>query len=83
MIGSGDLAPQCHPETGCITCSDEGVEMIVLDVDAGRALAVCADEAGAAGEVDLGIVAGPVEAGDVLLVHAGVALTRLEPEVTA
>jgi hydrogenase maturation factor len=83
MIGSGDLAPQCHPEIGCITCGDEGVEMTVLAVDAARALAVCADGAGMTSEVDLGIVDSAIEPGYALLVHAGVALTHLEPERTA
>ncbi len=72
----------CHPEVGCITCGDEGVEMRVLTVDAHTGLALCTDGAGLASEVDLGIVAG-VAAGDVLLVHAAVALTRLEPEAVA
>ena len=73
----------CHPEAGCITCGDEGVEMRVLSVDTYTSLALCTDEGGgAASEVDLGIVAG-VAPGDVLLVHAAVALTRLEPEAVA
>ena len=79
MIRSGDLAPECHPDVGCITCGDEGVEMRVLKVDAPRALAVCVDSGGSTREVDLGIVSAGVEPGDALLVHAGVALTRLEP----
>jgi hydrogenase maturation factor len=55
----------------CVTCSDEGVPMRVLAVrDDG--LAVC----DAAAEVMIDLV-GPVEPGDELLVHAGVALTRL------
>jgi hypothetical protein len=55
----------------CITCSDEGVPMRVRDVrDDG--LAVCEDGV----EVMTELV-GPVAPGDDLLVHAGVALTRL------
>ena len=73
----------CHPEAGCITCGDEGVEMRVLSVDTHTGLALCADDdGGAATEVDLGIVAG-VAPGDLLLVHAAVALTRLEPAAVA
>jgi hydrogenase maturation factor len=71
--------PDCLPEVGCITCGDEGVEMRVLKVDVGSGLAVCVDPEGSTSEVDLGIVAGTAP-GDALLVHAGVALTRLEPE---
>jgi len=82
MTSSGALVPQCHPEIGCITCGDEGVAMRVLKLDAPRALAVCVDGAGSTSEVDLGLVAG-VAPGDELLVHAGVALARLEPEAPA
>ena len=77
-----DSVAACHPEVGCITCGDEGVEMRVLTVDADTGLALCTDDGGSASEVDLGIVAG-VTPGDVLLVHAAVALTRLEPEAVA
>ena len=79
---SADALPGCHPEVGCITCGDEGVEMRALTVDARTGLALCVDDGGVAREVDLGIVAG-VAPGDVLLVHAAVALTRLEPEAVA
>ncbi len=71
--------PECHPEVGCITCGDEGVEMRALKVDAASGLAVCVDAGGSTSEVDLGIVTG-VAPGDSVLVHAGVALARLEPE---
>jgi hydrogenase maturation factor len=53
--------------------------MRVLKVDAVRALAVAVDEAGSTSEVDLGLV-GAVQPADSVLVHAGVALTRLEAE---
>jgi hydrogenase maturation factor len=70
-------------ETGlvcsCITCSDQGTEMVVLDVDLETGLACCR-EATDRGEphahVDVELVA-PVAAGDVVLVHAGVALVLL------
>lgn len=55
----------------CVTCSDEGVPMRVCDVRA-DGVAVCDD--GVEVMVDL---VGPVQPGDELLVHAGVALTRL------
>jgi hydrogenase maturation factor len=77
MIASGDPTPQCHPEIGCITCGDEGVEMRVVNVDAPSGLALCSDPDGSTSEVDLGIVSGGIEPGDALLVHAGVALARL------
>ena len=54
----------------CVTCSDEGVPMRVLDAgDDG--LAVCDG-----GEVMTELV-GPVAPGDTVLVHAGVAIARL------
>jgi hydrogenase maturation factor len=56
----------------CITCSDEGVPMTVRDVR-GDAIALCDGDA----EVMTELV-GPVEPGDELLVHAGVAIARLE-----
>jgi len=58
-------------ETHCITCSDEGVPMRVQELrDDG--VAVC--DGGAEVMVDL---VAPVEPGEELLVHAGVALARL------
>jgi hydrogenase maturation factor len=67
----------CRVEEGCITCSDEAHPMRVLSADEATALAWCAGEDGLPGEVDVGLV-DPVAAGDVVLVHAGVALTRLD-----
>ena len=77
MTRAGALVPQCHPEVGCITCGDEGVAMRVLKLDAPRALAVCADADGSTSEVDLSLVAG-VAPGDQVVVHAGVAIARLD-----
>ena len=74
-----DSVPDCLPDVGCITCSDEGVEMRALEVDAASGLAVCLDPEGSTSEVDLGIVTGGAP-GDSVLVHAGVALTRLDSE---
>ena len=56
----------------CVTCSDEGEQMKVTSVR-DQMLAVCDDEV----EVMTDLV-GPVELGDVLLVHAGVAIARVE-----
>ena len=56
----------------CVTCSDEGVEMRV--VEAGETgLALC--DGGVEVMIDL---VGEVEPGDELLVHAGVALQFAE-----
>ena len=59
----------------CITCSDEGVEMRVMEAGP-DALARCAAPDGGVAEVATELV-GAVAAGDLLLVHAGVALAVL------
>jgi hydrogenase maturation factor len=57
--------------------------MTVARIDTGRGLAVCADRSGAEAEVETALVE-HVAVGDVLLVHAGVAIAALEPgEVVA
>jgi hydrogenase maturation factor len=76
------------PETGsdqldcgsehCITCGDDGVPMTVVDVDARRGLALCADDDGAASTVETALVES-VAPGDRLLVHAGTAIAALGP----
>ncbi len=62
--------------THCITCSDEGCEMTVLAVDVERVLALCEEADGTHSTVETALV-GAVQPGDVLLVHAGTALTRV------
>jgi hydrogenase maturation factor len=63
----------------CVTCSDEGVPMRVLGREA-RGLARCLGEDGSVAEVMTDLV-GRVDPGDVVLVHAGVALALVdEPE---
>lgn len=68
-------AAACHDEHHCITCSDEGVPMRVLEPER-DGLALCADRDGASRPVETSLV-GAVAPGDTVLVHAGVALTRL------
>ncbi len=63
-------------EHHCITCGDDGVPMRVLRVDGARGLALCEDDAGAHSSVEIALVDAGV--GDVLLVHAGTALMRLD-----
>jgi hydrogenase assembly chaperone HypC/HupF len=77
VTGAPDgFALACHEEH-CITCGDEGVPMRVLAIDADRELALCADADGARSSIEIALVA-PVAPGDELLVHAGVALVKLE-----
>ena len=60
----------------CVTCSDEGVPMRVLRLDAGRGLALCEGADGARSTVEVALV-DRAEPGDMLLVHAGTALIRV------
>ncbi len=69
------MTAACDADGHCITCSDEGVPMEVVEAQPG-ALALCAGSDGARSDVMTELV-GDVGPGDRLLVHAGVALTRL------
>jgi hydrogenase assembly chaperone HypC/HupF len=70
------VTPLCD-EHHCITCGDDGVPMQVLQVDADRGLALCADEDGERSTVEITLVQ-PVALGETVLVHAGVALVSLQ-----
>ena len=61
----------------CVTCGDDGVPMVVVAVDEGRALALCERDDGARASVEIALVA-PVAPSDTLLVHAGTALATLQ-----
>lgn len=62
----------------CVTCGDDGVPMRVLRTDVVRGLALCESiGTGRHASVETALVE-PIEPGDLLLVHAGTALTRLE-----
>jgi hydrogenase maturation factor len=63
------VAPFC----GCATCADEATPMRVLELDAGRGLALCQAADGQRRTVEVALVETPA-AGDTLLVHAGVAI---------
>jgi hydrogenase maturation factor len=65
----------CSTDHGCITCSDEGVEVRVTGAEI-DGLTGCVDPQGVRGAVDTALV-GAVEPGDLLLVPAGLALARL------
>jgi hydrogenase expression/formation protein HypC len=65
----------CHSDH-CITCSDEGVPMVVDRVDGARLMALCTAQDGSKSSVEIALVE-PVEPGDSLLVHAGTALVKL------
>jgi hydrogenase maturation factor len=61
----------CESEDHCITCADAATPMRVQRIHA-TGLADCLDDEGAPTEVDVTLV--EVTEGDVVLVHAGVAL---------
>ncbi|HEX5147067.1 MAG TPA: HypC/HybG/HupF family hydrogenase formation chaperone [Conexibacter sp.] len=70
--------PSCH----CVTCADEGVPMRVLGMEGAAGLARCAGDDGAETTVDTTLVE-PVAAGERVLVHAGVALVKLDEREAA
>jgi hydrogenase maturation factor len=69
------------PGPVCITCGDVAVPMRVVRTGGEDGLADCVTEAGEAASVDLALLDG-VRAGDRVLVHACVAISRVE-EVSA
>jgi hydrogenase maturation factor len=66
----------------CITCGDVGDPSTVVAVDTDRELALCDGPDGQRSTVEIALV-GPVVPGDVLLVHAGTAIARLEDHAVA
>jgi hydrogenase maturation factor len=70
-------ACELDPHTGrCVTCGDTGdVAEVVAAADTGLVLARLPD---GVREVAVDLIDGDVRPGDRLLVHAGVALLRLE-----
>jgi hydrogenase maturation factor len=69
----------CDEDVGCITCGDAATPLRVVSVDADEQSAMCADAADRAHVVDVGLIPDATE-GDVLLVHAGAALARLDAQ---
>jgi hydrogenase maturation factor len=67
-------AQRCTADAHCITCSDEGIEMRVIALT--QCGAQCRDPTGIDQRVEIELVE-PVEIGDSLLVHAGVAIANL------
>ena len=72
------VAQRCATEeVRCITCSDEGIEVTVAELT--ECGARCRDSEGLDQRVEIELVE-PVEVGDTLLVHAGVAIANLGRE---
>ena len=72
-IGTVDEAAcAVEPDHHCITCGDVAEPMRVLEIDAERQLALCADETGEHHTIEIALV--PVEVSQEVLVHAGTAI---------
>jgi len=69
----------CSVTDGCITCGDVAVALTVVDVVGNDAR--CRDEAGREELVATELV-GDVRPGERVLVHAGVAIERLQEGMT-
>ena len=66
---------------GCVVCSDAGIPVRVLSIEGDDAL--CEDSAGNQIEIAIELVAS-VQIGEVLLIHGGVAIGKVETkELTA
>jgi hydrogenase maturation factor len=59
---------------GCVTCSDAGIPVRVVSVEGDDAL--CEDAAGGRARIAVELVM-PVQTGEVLLTHGGVAIGRV------
>ncbi|MBA3291958.1 MAG: HypC/HybG/HupF family hydrogenase formation chaperone [Actinobacteria bacterium] len=74
----GSYSAVCAVIDGCLTCGDVAVPVTV--VEAGEPDAICADAHGTRGSVGVELVM-PVQEGERLLVHGGVAISRLEESI--
>ncbi|MFN2489847.1 MAG: HypC/HybG/HupF family hydrogenase formation chaperone [Actinomycetota bacterium] len=74
LIDPDSYGAACAVVDGCLTCGDVAVPVTV--VEAGAPDALCEDAHGRRGTVAVELVA-PVEEGERLLVHGGVAIARL------
>jgi HupF/HypC family protein len=73
---SGLLKPECSDEV-CVTCSDEGrLGEVVSAAESGQATVRTARGV----ESVVTALVGPVAAGDLVVVHAGTAISRMEEE---
>lgn len=73
---AGDAFCSLDTEGHCITCSDEALQARVFSVNRENGLALVAID-GTSEEIDVTLVE-HVEPGDILLVHSGVAIARVD-----
>ena len=64
-------------DDGCITCSDAGIPVRVISIQNDDAL--CEDVAGNRTDIAIELVS-PVQTGEILLTHGGVAIGRIAAE---
>ena len=76
LLSTGDSFCNLDTEGHCLTCSDEAVQVHVLSVNQESGLALVAID-DASEEIDVTLVE-HVEPGDMLLVHGGVAIARVD-----
>ena len=62
---------------GCVVCSDAGIPVRVISIQDDDAL--CEDAAGIRTDIAVELVA-PVQHGEILLTHGGVAIGKVRPE---
>ncbi len=78
MSSKEDLMPPgvvCNLDhDGCVVCSDAGIPVLVVSVE--RDDALCEDAAGNRAQIAVELVA-PVQMGEVLLTHGGVAIGKV------
>jgi hydrogenase maturation factor len=74
VTAAGPIEQCVAGDPHCITCSDEGIEMTVVEMT--QCGAQCRDPEGIDQRVEVELVE-PVTIGEVLLVHAGVAIANL------
>ena len=73
---SEDISCTLDAEGHCITCSDEALQVRVLDVDEENGVAQVTLD-GMDEEIDISLVES-IAPGDILLVHGGVAIARVD-----
>ena len=76
-----DVSCTIDGEGHCITCSDEALQVIVLYVDEENGLAQVTLN-GTVEEIDISLVES-IAPGDVVLVHGGVAIERVDEATNA
>ncbi len=70
----------CHFDGHCVTCSDEALPFQIVHVDEQAGIASVDVGEGREEEIDITLVE-QVKTGDIVLVHGGVAIALVEPQM--